>query len=293
MWIEDLSKIVITHVDYTLTVYTKQGAREKEDVRRNWGLKLKRDGKTYYRLPDGRKYLSDNRHLILCPMGSTYEWYSETGGWITNIEFNAEIPGLDDGESNEIFSFNINDNLKVFKILEDMEMAPILSPELCGMIQKKLLYEMLMLLLEKSGRGSYISSGTREKIYPALEYISRFYSSKISNDCLSRQCGISTVYFRKLFTEAFGISPQAYLFRFRMERAKNLLMKRKGMRVSEVAVSVGYDDVYQFSKMFKKYTGVSPKRYFDTQKDRIVWNKEDAGAESNSDWIYEQLEQKE
>ena len=36
-------------------------------------------------------------------------------------------------------------------------------------------------------------------------------------------------------------------------------------RLAEIAVSLGYPDVYTFSKAFKKYTGLSPSQYMKTK----------------------------
>jgi YesN/AraC family two-component response regulator len=45
-----------------------------------------------------------------------------------------------------------------------------------------------------------------------------------------------------------------------MEKAKELLVKEE-LSVKEIANSVGYQDAYHFSKLFKKYTGNSPSDY--------------------------------
>ena len=71
---------------------------------------------------------------------------------------------------------------------------------------------------------------------------------------------MSTVYFRRTFTSVYGISPIKYLHNFRIEKAKAIL-KSDYDTIEQVALSVGYNSIYHFSKMFKLYTGKSPLEY--------------------------------
>lgn len=66
--------------------------------------------------------------------------------------------------------------------------------------------------------------------------------------------------FRKRFAERYGISPGAYRRRCRMDRAGELLASTL-LPVYEIGATVGYADVYAFSKEFKKATGRSPRQF--------------------------------
>ena len=72
--------------------------------------------------------------------------------------------------------------------------------------------------------------------------------------------GFSTVYFRKLFTSMMGVSPITYVHRFRIEKAKEMLKSDYGT-LSDMAQSLGYSSLYDFSRDFKKHTGVAPSKY--------------------------------
>jgi two-component system response regulator YesN len=63
-----------------------------------------------------------------------------------------------------------------------------------------------------------------------------------------------------MFREELGITFVEYLTMVRMEEAKKLLMD-PSLSVVAVASQVGYEDASYFSKVFKKYVGVSPNRY--------------------------------
>ena len=60
----------------------------------------------------------------------------------------------------------------------------------------------------------------KSKITPAIEYIAKNYNTDIKNDDMARLCNLSTVYFRKLFTEVFGISPIVYVHELRIKKDK-------------------------------------------------------------------------
>lgn len=86
------------------------------------------------------------------------------------------------------------------------------------------------------------------------------YNRELSNDALAEISGCSTVYFRKLFTEVYGSSPISYLHTLRTEKAKELLCSNCGS-VGAVALAVGYKNIYDFSRAFKRRTGMSPTEF--------------------------------
>ena len=55
--------------------------------------------------------------------------------------------------------------------------------------------------------------------------------------------------------------PINYLIKIRLEKAKTILERGEGGSIKNIANEVGYEDVYHFSKLFKKYYGVSPLNY--------------------------------
>ncbi len=95
---------------------------------------------------------------------------------------------------------------------------------------------------------------------PAIEYIAANYDKNISNDELARLTGLSIVYFRKLFKQVTGTPPINYIQNLKMRKAKEML-KSDYSSIADIACSLGYNNVYEFSKSFKNYVGVSPSMY--------------------------------
>ena len=224
--------------------------------RKRWAVALKAGGQTYYTV-NGREILSDSLHPVLLPKGVSYSWRCTEPGECLIIEFDAAETAED------IFSFTIGDNsffLNDFWTIRSELQSP--SPDsTMGAI-----YRLYGLLLQLIGTGvkSYIPKEKQLRLKPALDFISEHYDiPDISNEQLAQLCGVSTVYFRKLFQSVYGVSPIRYLHDFRMKKAKDLLSSDFGS-ISQVAQSTGYSSVYHFSKMFRSYTGTSPSQYVKT-----------------------------
>lgn len=66
--------------------------------------------------------------------------------------------------------------------------------------------------------------------------------------------------FRKLFDAEVGMPPKIYLQMIRMAHAKNLLAN-SSKNVAEVGQLCGYNDAYYFSRVFRKYCGMSPQQW--------------------------------
>jgi len=95
-----------------------------------------------------------------------------------------------------------------------------------------------------------------------LDYIDRNYRMDIKLENLASLFNYNSAYLGKLFKSHAGQSFNTYLDCFRIEKAKQML--KNGMKVYQVAEKVGIKDIDYFYKKFKKYTGVSPSYFRDT-----------------------------
>ncbi len=103
----------------------------------------------------------------------------------------------------------------------------------------------------------------------AITYINDNYASKIKINELADHIGMNRSYLASSFKKATGYSPKEYLLSLRMEKAKSLLEKTD-MPINAVANSIGYSDQLAFSRMFKEYSGISPKAFREEiQKQKI------------------------
>ena len=94
----------------------------------------------------------------------------------------------------------------------------------------------------------------------ALAYMDEHLSEQIHINDIANRIGIDRSYLTNIFKRTLGLSPQEYLLQYRMNRACTLLQK-PDLKISAIARAVGYENALSFSKIFRKYKGMSPSSY--------------------------------
>jgi len=128
----------------------------------------------------------------------------------------------------------------------------------------KLIDEYNSGLSKENAQKEYVME-TSEYIKNAISYLAQNYSQNIKINDLADYVGVNRSYLASSFKKATGYSPKEYLLSLRMERAKSLL-ETSDMTINGVSNAIGYSDQLAFSRMFKRYTGVSPTVYRDEHK---------------------------
>ena len=93
----------------------------------------------------------------------------------------------------------------------------------------------------------------------AREFLDHHYWQNVSLDQLAEQVHLSPFHFLRVFKEAFGLPPHAYLTQTRVLRAKQLLSV--GNPIAQVAQDVGFVDQSHLNKHFKRIVGITPRQY--------------------------------
>ncbi|NVK12130.1 MAG: AraC family transcriptional regulator [Gammaproteobacteria bacterium] len=94
-------------------------------------------------------------------------------------------------------------------------------------------------------------------------YMASHLSEKVSLADMSSVLGMSNTRFCEFFKRQRGERPMAYFNRLKIERAK-FLLEQSDLSVREVGEAIGWQDPYYFSRVFKRYTGQSPRAYRNT-----------------------------
>lgn len=95
---------------------------------------------------------------------------------------------------------------------------------------------------------------------PVLEYMRRNFDKPLDRDELARIACLSPAQFHVVFKDTVGVTPIRFLMGIRFRHAQHLLL-RTSLTVLEVAARCGYDDVFVFSKFFKRLCKISPRDY--------------------------------
>lgn len=97
-------------------------------------------------------------------------------------------------------------------------------------------------------------------IADAAAFMETSYADNISIADVIEKSHYSQRHFIRLFSAAYGMTPQRYLLDVRLRRACSLL-KGSDASITEIAVHCGFDDSNYFSRIFRKYIGRSPSEY--------------------------------
>lgn len=103
-------------------------------------------------------------------------------------------------------------------------------------------------------------SDKKGRMNAVIEYIEEFSDKNITIESLSEMSGYSPSHFRKRFGEIYGMSPVEYINRVRVRKAKNMLESNL-YSIADVAAKCGFSNVYYFSRVFKKITGIPPSKF--------------------------------
>jgi len=93
-----------------------------------------------------------------------------------------------------------------------------------------------------------------------LDYIGAKLDEDLSLLVLANVVGMNLYYFARLFKQSTGLSPHRYVLERRITRAKQLLHTPE-MTVLEAGVRTGFGDQGNFTKVFRRFVGVTPTKF--------------------------------
>ncbi|MDC1105878.1 AraC family transcriptional regulator [Prolixibacteraceae bacterium] len=99
----------------------------------------------------------------------------------------------------------------------------------------------------------------------ALSFMTNNTDKRISLTELSQICGCSKANLYKIFMKKLNCSPMEYFLQMKIQKACRYLANSE-MRIKEIALSLGYDDQYYFSRLFSKHIKMSPSQFRNYEK---------------------------
>lgn len=282
----------LTYNDFNPTVFyvskckmTKNGVYHDHDYTE---LAYILSGKGKY-LVNGVEYEVEAGDLVICNPGVMH----------THIVTNPKEPTIEfiAGFTNFHFknmaqnSIETKDGTPILKTTSELKQklmmhcyAMIAENESCNvgkyfMFKTHLMQMLLLIMREIVGNEDYEQSKCNIESYnknyavkQIIKYMNENYNQKISLEQIAHNMYLSPVYISKIFKEETGESPINYLIKIRLEKAQDILVREKNSSIKNIANQVGYDDAYHFSKLFKKYYGISPLYYRKRELENLASN---------------------
>ncbi|WP_282942756.1 AraC family transcriptional regulator [Paenibacillus sp. RC67] len=135
-------------------------------------------------------------------------------------------------------------------------------------VQNQIVFHQIILQLLETQKARYaaIEQPSMER---SITYLENHYSDKITRELLAEIAGVSRSHYSILFKQLTDFSPNEYLSRLRVHRAKELLISGSGT-LREIALKVGYKDEFYLSRRFKQKTGAAPSAYGRASFQRVA-----------------------
>ena len=128
-------------------------------------------------------------------------------------------------------------------------------------LNKDIILDNIDLALElASGADSAENTSINNQVESVHQYISEHYMEHLSLSDLAEQFYVEASYLSRKFSQKFGETITAYITRCRMDKAKEL-MKDAENKLEVISFTVGYDDYNYFSRVFRRFEGISPSEY--------------------------------
>jgi two-component system response regulator YesN len=130
--------------------------------------------------------------------------------------------------------------------------------------QERLSAKELLELEEKATKSTQLLKDSDKSstgmIDTAIQYIHEHFHENVSLDKIAAAVYLNPTYFSLLFKQKVGAGYKEYITQLRMEKAKALL-RDTNLKVSDIAVQVGFNDMRHFTQVFRKSCQETPTEY--------------------------------
>ncbi|MBQ8005211.1 MAG: helix-turn-helix transcriptional regulator [Clostridia bacterium] len=246
----DWNKIVVTKIYNVIDVKVEKGKCGEMINRGFSGLVFSPEGEVVYRM-NGKEFVSNGHNILYLPEGGSYTYESKCNGICPMINFHCDY------DKSAFISFPVADIAIYENKFRELSKIHYNSSGIYSHHASFASFYDILVTIDKESAENEGSEYCRRAIGFMLDNISL---PQLCCDKIALHLNISTVYLRKIFFAEKGIPPMSYLRKLRVERAKEFL-KLPGKSIGEIAIEVGYSDIYSFSRAFKREMGMTPSYY--------------------------------
>lgn len=194
-------------------------------------------------IPQARAILNDLLGYVFFAEGNNLETIKNRAIELCSLLSRAAIEG---GATNNVILKANNYFLKNIQEIQSLD-------DLCYSIQQTLdtFTENMF---------DYIPNKNHDIIKKAILCITQNFSRNLTLEEVADCVHLNPAYFSSIFKQSTGSSFKEYLNMVRIEESKRLLANTD-YSIIDIAVAAGFEDQSYFSRVFKKYTGLTPKQY--------------------------------
>jgi AraC-like DNA-binding protein len=106
-----------------------------------------------------------------------------------------------------------------------------------------------------------LSAADRRRAVESALWIDAYAHRPIDLATVAARAGLSPYHYLRLFSAVVGVSPHQYLVRARLRRAARLLADDEKRDITGIALDVGFADLSNFIRTFRRAAGVSPRAF--------------------------------
>ncbi|MGC4039725.1 MAG: AraC family transcriptional regulator [Flavobacterium sp.] len=160
---------------------------------------------------------------------------------------------------NYFFYNNVDLASTINKLIKECMSTSITKDALADLTLQELLIRIIQTQTAKAVDDG-IFNNPNHPINEVIEYIRLNLKENINLKNLSDKACMSTTSFYRFFKRELGMSPIEFVLNEKIKCAKKLL-KNPTIQINEVCFLSGFEDANYFTRMFKKYEGITPKQY--------------------------------
>ncbi len=183
-------------------------------------------------------------------LGWTEHYIGFNGDWAHRL---FKHPVFD--RNNDVIHIGFNDRIITgfLRIIDEIKEEKLGYQHVCA----GLLTEILGLTISALKNKDFSGKDIEVKIRKACVILRERITENIDIQQLADELNLGYSYFRKMFKEINGISPAQYHLMLRLEKARELLVTTD-KSVKEIAIILGFQSIFYFSRIFKKKMGLIP-----------------------------------
>ena len=109
-------------------------------------------------------------------------------------------------------------------------------------------------------RSKRLGTENQRLVRKVMAYMHEHFAEALSRELLAGYAGVSERHLNRCFVQETGLAPGSYLNRYRIQKARCLLVEQD-LSITEVMGSVGFSDSSYFTRVFRREVGMSPSEY--------------------------------